>query len=444
MSNEIALSRPIRSTLSKSLSKLNPAESIAKLKDAGRKVRERLQRPTLERTYDPDPLFQDSESDAQDISTQTRTPILVAGPRASLSQAQGAAAASSSRLDLGNYSDEPLSGCDAESYLPPITEGVTLQAPDPLYRRHVSFDHGRTVSHAAQEIQPAYQPPMSPFDGAYSATQSVGEVGPGVLSSQPILGDSEAPGSAGLSRTSSADRPWMPSRLSNSSQLPPYGFSGNVQLPSNGLGDARQVAASGFSNQRQLPASNGLPSASLPPASGLSSERQLPPSGAFSNPQLPVSNGLPSASLPPANGLSSERQLPASGASSSPQLPVSNGLSGARQLPPSGLSSERQLPPNGLSSNRQLSPFELSSTTQLPPSGVPMARQSSAGLRQGLGRPSPARSMGRQYSSDKQLRPDGGADGRFLSDRQLGRLSDTPILEPSAGSRRFSRQKSGK
>lgn len=421
MSNEIALSRPIRSTLSKSLSKLNPAESIAKLKDAGRKVRERLQRPTLERTYDPDPLFQDSESDAQDISTQTRTPVLVAGPRASLSQAQGAAAASSSRLDLGNYSDEPLSGSDAESYLPPITEGVTLQAPDPLYRRHVSFDHGRTVSHAAQEIQPAYQPPMSPFDGAYSATQSAGEVGPGVLSSQPILGDSEAPGSAGPSRTTSADRPWMPSRLSNSSQPPPNGFSGNLQLPSNGLVDARQVAASGFSSQRQLPASNGLPSASLPPANGLSSERQLPPGGASSN-----------------------LQLPPSGASSNLQLPVSNGLSGARQLAPSGLSSERQLPPNGLSSNRQLSPFELSSTPQLPPSGAAMARQSSAGLRQGLGRPLPARSMGRQYSSDKQLRPDRGADGRFLSDQQLGRLSDTPILEPSAGSRRFSRQKSGK
>ena len=74
LSNQITLSYPQRSTFSQSLSVLNPSQQIAKLKDAGRRVREHLQRPTLERSMTTDPLFHDEETD--DIMR----PSIIPGP----------------------------------------------------------------------------------------------------------------------------------------------------------------------------------------------------------------------------------------------------------------------------------------------------------------------------------------------------------------------------
>ena len=422
LSSQIVLSRPVRSTLAKSLSKLNPAESIAKLKEAGRKVREHLQRPTLERNYDPDPLFQDSESDAQEMSRHTRSPNLVASPTRSLSQDVDPNNTHRQNDILGSYSDEPLSGSDAEPQLPRIHEGVMLQAPHPLYRQHASSDQNSTLQQSGQEPQPASRTPLSPFDSSYSATQTAaaGDVGPGMLSSQPIFGNTEVTSTAGRYRVS-PDRPFVPSRLSNT-----------VQLALDGLSDNRQIAFNGLPTDRPLPPSSLYSTTEMAP-NGLFSERQLPP-----------------------NGLSSERQLSPSGLSSERQLP--NGLSSTRQLPPNGLSSQRQLPPTGLSSERQLPPNGLSSERQLQPNGVALPRQLSVGPGQQIFDRPPVRPMDRPYASARHLGADRAADRRFTSDRQLGlgRLSDTPILEgrvaskqvlfpeQSAGSRRYSRQKSGK
>lgn len=434
LSSQIVLSRPVRSTLAKSLSKLNPAESIAKLKEAGRKVREHLQRPTLERNYDPDPLFQDSESDAQDMSRHTRSPTLVASLGRSVSQDVGPINTHRQNGNLGSYSDEPLSGSDAEPQLPRIHEGIMLQAPQPLYRRHASSDQNSSLQQSGQEPQPASRLPLSPFDSSYSATQTAaaGDVGPGMLSSQPILGNAELTSTAGNHRVS-ADRRFVPSRLSNTIQLAPGGLSDNRQITFNGQSTDRPLPPSSLYSTTET-APNGLFSERHLPPNGLSSQRQLSPSGPSSERQL----------LP--NGLSSKRQLPPNGLSSERQLPP-NSLSSQRQLPPTGLSSERQLPPNGLSSERQLQP-----------NGV-APRQLSVGPDQQLfDRPSPVRPLDRPYASARHLGADRAADRRFTSDRQLGlgRLSDTPILEgrvaskqvlfpeQSAGSKRYSRQKSGK
>lgn len=476
LSNQVTLSRPVRSTLAKSLSKLNPAESIARLKEAGRKVREHLQRPTLERHYDPDPLFHDSESEAPDMSTQTRSPVLVASPRTSLSRDAGSANVPSRQSeDLGNNSDDPLTGSEAESQLPPICENVMLEAPDPLYRRHVSFSHSRVASQPTQESQSADHPPVSPFDGAFSATvATTADVGPGVFSNQPILGQAELPNQA-EGRRASAERPWVPSRLSNSSQMPLTGLSTDWQSPQNGLSNRGQVLQNGLSSERQLPLSR-LSNRSHPPAVDPSSQLQLPQSH-FSDGGHFLQNGLASDRQLPASGLSNSSQVPGIELSSQPQLPpnslssegqtLQNGLSSQRvplnnmssnrQLPPNGMSSERQLPPSGLPATAQLPARGISNGVQPPKNAVAAAEQLSAGLRQRpLDQPSPLRPVDRTYSSDKQLKTDRSADRRFSSDRQpgAGSLSPTPILggvsseqamfpEQSTGSRRFSRQKTG-
>lgn len=421
LSNQVTLSRPVRSTLAKSLSKLNPAESIAKLKDAGRKVRERLQRPTLERSFDPDPLFLDSESEAQDPSTQMRSPVLVASPRTSLRRSAASSNVHARPIqDSGSNSDEPLTGSDAESQLPPISEGVMLQAPAPLYRRHVNDEHsGAFRQESPQQIQHTYQAPTSPFASSYSTSDisTAGDLSPGVLSNQPILGQTESSNLAGASRAS-ADRPWVPSRLSNSSQLPPNGLSSKDQIPVG--------TSAGF---EQVLQTSDMPSLPV----GLSSQQLLPPNGELHEQQA-YSSRLYDVSLPVRSDLSSERQLP-------PTMTHTVAFN------------QTQAPSVAFADTRQALSPEVLHGLQPPPNAVAAAQQLSAGLRQQpVARPSPPRPSDRTYSSDKQL---GRVVGRrTASEQQLGRFSATPILgraasgqapilEHSSGSRKFSRQKSG-
>ena len=346
----------MRSSFSQSLSKLNPAESIARLKEAGRKVREHLQRPTLERNFDPDPLFHDSESEAPDLFTQTAqlpsAPVLVASPRQSLNQdtaGQDTAPPNILQHRLGGV-DDPASGSDSDVPLPSISEGVLLHAPDPLYRRHVDFasTSNSVMAPGAEEIQPLYRPPSSPFENASdtsSETSSVQFTAPGVLSDRPILGG-EAP------------------------QPPQPRLFGDVQ-----------------------------------PSPGSS---QLP----FRTPHPPAS----SSQLPPT------------------------------QLPPSRLSGGRQAAASRFAEESRLGSSQLSPDRHPPANEVPSNRA-----------PNSIRVGDRLYSSDRHIPLDANPDRGIQSDRNLplGRLSDVPVLEKrssksvlfpeqSAGSRRFSRQKSGK
>ena len=197
LSNQITLSYPQRSTFSQSLAMLNPTQQIAKLKDAGRRVREHLQRPTLERSMTADPLFQDEETD--DIMrpsiipgpVQTAPPLQAPTPATALPMAPSQqeiteAAGPSSNVTfrdtptvLPGYYDEPLSGSDGET-MPSISEVNVLQAPSPMYRRHASF----TRSSIGPGIQLA---PRSPFD---NPQQPAGLAAGPVLSDKPILSGS--------------------------------------------------------------------------------------------------------------------------------------------------------------------------------------------------------------------------------------------------------------
>ena len=191
LSNQITLSYPQRSTFSQSLSRLNPSQQIARLKDAGRRVREHLQRPTLERNMTTDPLFHDEETD--DIMRPSIIPgaIQTAPMQAPVSnfasapaivpvqqEAQFDAGPSSSvtfqdtPIMLPGYNDEPLSGSEGET-MPSISEFNVLQAPSPMYRRYASF----TRSSASSGMQ---QPPRSPFDTAQH---------PAGLAAGPVLSD---------------------------------------------------------------------------------------------------------------------------------------------------------------------------------------------------------------------------------------------------------------
>lgn len=197
LSNQITLSYPQRSTFSQSLSMLNPSQQIAKLKDAGRRVREHLQRPTLERSMTADPLFHDEETDdimrpsiipgpVQTAPPLQAPPSAAALPVAPDQQEDLQAAAPSSNVTFcdtpavlsSNY-DEPLSGSDGEA-MPSISEVNVLQAPSPMYRRHASFTRSSTGS----GIQLA---PRSPFD---SAQHPAGLAAGPVLSDRPILSGS--------------------------------------------------------------------------------------------------------------------------------------------------------------------------------------------------------------------------------------------------------------
>ena len=214
LSNQITLSYPQRSTFSHSLSMLNPTQQIAKLKDAGRRVREHLQRPTLERSMADDPLFHDEETD--DIMrpsiipgpVQTAHPLQAPPPATALPMASGQqqdveAAGPSSNVTfhdtptvLSGYYDEPLSGSDGEA-MPSISEANVLQAPSPMYRRHASFTRSSTGS----GVQLA---PRSPFDN----TQHPASLGAGpVLSDNPILSGSSSvtPSSRKFSRQKSGN-----------------------------------------------------------------------------------------------------------------------------------------------------------------------------------------------------------------------------------------------
>lgn len=184
---------------------LNPSQQIARLKDAGRKVREHLQRPTLERSMTSDPLFHDEETD--DIMrpsiipgpVQTAHPLQAPPPASALpspySQQEAAEEAGPSSHDtrhdmpavLPGYSDEALSGSEGEA-MPSISEVNVLQAPSPMYRRHASF----TTASTGSGIQRA---PRSPFD---TAQHPAGLAAGPVLSDRPIL--SAAPSVASASR----------------------------------------------------------------------------------------------------------------------------------------------------------------------------------------------------------------------------------------------------
>lgn len=207
LSNQITLSYPQRSTFSHSLSRLNPSQQIAKLKDAGRRVHEHLQRPTYERSMTTDPLFHDEETD--DIMRpsiipgpplQAAPPLQAPPPAAALpvpssQQEATEAAGTSSNVTFhdsptvqSGYYDEPLSGSDGET-MPSICEVNVLQAPSPLYRRHASF----TRSSIGLGIQ---QPPRSPFDSTQQ--QPAGLAAGPILSDRPIL--SGSPSTASPSR----------------------------------------------------------------------------------------------------------------------------------------------------------------------------------------------------------------------------------------------------
>ena len=176
---------------------LNPTQQIAKLKDAGRRVREHLQRPTLERSMTADPLFHDEETDdimrpsiipgpVQTAPPLQAPPLATALPTAPSQQEDVQAAGLSSNVTfhdtptvLPGYYDEPLSGSDGET-MPSICEVNVLQAPSPMYRRHASFTRSSTGS----GIQLA---PRSPFD---SAQQPAGLAAGPILSDKPILSGS--------------------------------------------------------------------------------------------------------------------------------------------------------------------------------------------------------------------------------------------------------------
>ncbi|KAL0018632.1 hypothetical protein WJX77_009530 [Trebouxia sp. C0004] len=185
LSNQITLTYPTRSSFSRSLSKLNPKESIAKLKDAGRRVREHLQRPTLERSLSVDPLFRDEESDdimrssivpshIQMVPPPAQVPILEAEPTSSVTFQD-------TPIKLGGHNDEALSGSEGDT-LPSISEVNMLQAPSPMYRRHASFTTTSTFTGPAQPTQPS--PLRSPF---VDAQQAPGPSAQPVLSDRPIL-----------------------------------------------------------------------------------------------------------------------------------------------------------------------------------------------------------------------------------------------------------------
>ena len=153
------------------MSKLNPKDSIAKLKDAGRRVREHLQRPALERSLSIDPLFRDEESD--DIMRPSIIPGVIqtstsaAQPPLQAAQPASSVTFSDTPVLLGRYADEPLSGSD-EEILPSISEVNMLQAPSPMYRRYASFTDTSTFISAGQQ-----QLPRSPFDTIPQATVPV-------------------------------------------------------------------------------------------------------------------------------------------------------------------------------------------------------------------------------------------------------------------------------
>lgn len=164
------------------MSKLNPKESIARLKDAGRKVREHLQRPTLERSLSIDPLFQDEES--RDIMRPSIVPgsiqTAAAPAQAPVQEAEPSSSVTfqDCPIILGEHNDEALSGSEGET-LPSISEVNMLQAPSPTYRRYASFTSTSTFTGAGQPL-----PPRSPFHNEQQA--AVPPTGP-VLSDRPIL-----------------------------------------------------------------------------------------------------------------------------------------------------------------------------------------------------------------------------------------------------------------
>lgn len=205
LSNQITLSYPQRSTFSESLSRLNPSQQIARLKDAGRRVREHLQRPTLERSMTTDPLFHDEETD--DIMRPSiipgpiqtvppmqapppdfeSTPAVIPVQQEAAYEAGPSVTFHDKPTMLPEYYDEPLSGSEGET-MPSISEVNVLQAPSPMYRRYASF----TRSSMGSGMQ---KPPKSPFDAAqHPAGLSAGPV----LSDRPIL--SAAPSIPAASR----------------------------------------------------------------------------------------------------------------------------------------------------------------------------------------------------------------------------------------------------
>ncbi len=164
---------------------MNPKESIAKLKDAGRRVREHLQRPTLERSLSVDPLFRDEESDdimrpsiipgrIQMAPPPAQTPIQEAEPTSSVTFQD-------TPIMLGGHNDEALSGSEGDT-LPSISEVNMLQAPSPMYRRYASFTTTSTFTGPGQPTQAS--PLRSPFD---NAQQAPGPSAEPVLSDRPIL-----------------------------------------------------------------------------------------------------------------------------------------------------------------------------------------------------------------------------------------------------------------
>jgi len=195
LSNQITLTYPTRSSFSRSLSKLNPKESIAKLKDAGRRVRGHLQRPTLERSLSVDPLFRDEESD--DIMRPSIIPghIQMAPPPAQAPIQEADPTSSVTFQDtpimLGGRNDEALSGSEGDT-LPSISEVNMFQAPSPMYRRYASFTTTSTFTGPGQPTQAS--PLQSPFD---SAQQAPGPSAEPVLSDRPILSPfAEPPGAS--------------------------------------------------------------------------------------------------------------------------------------------------------------------------------------------------------------------------------------------------------
>ena len=184
---------------------LNPTQQIAKLKDAGRRVREHLQRPTLERSMTSDPLFHDDETDdimrpsiipapIQTAQPTQAPPPASAQPILPSQQEVAEAAGPSSYVTfhdaptlMPGYHDEPLSGSDGET-MPSISEVNVLQAPSPMYRRHASFTRSSTGSGLQQA-------PQSPFD---TTQHPAGLAAGSILSDKPIL--STAPSIAPSSR----------------------------------------------------------------------------------------------------------------------------------------------------------------------------------------------------------------------------------------------------
>ncbi len=167
------------------MSKLNPKESIAKLKDAGRRVREHLQRPTLERSMSIDPLFRDEESNdimrPSIIPGQIQQPLPAAQPPMHEAEPSSSVTFQDTPIMLGGNSDEPLSGSEEET-LPSISEVNMLQAPSPLYRRYASFTTTSTFTGPGQPL-----PPRSPFDNIQQATVPPAQAPGPVMSDRPIL-----------------------------------------------------------------------------------------------------------------------------------------------------------------------------------------------------------------------------------------------------------------